>query len=130
MRFLLDTHTFAWAVGDPDRLGAIARVHLSDPKNTLLVSAVCIWEMSIKHHLGKWPEVAPFLDEELYQGFLAQLGAQELPMRASHARLAGQFAVDHRDPFDRMLAAQALLEGVTLISQDPAFKVFPIACEW
>ena len=100
MRYLLDTHTFAWAVGDPTRLGATAHLRLSDPANTLLISAVCIWEMSIKHHLGKWPEVAPFLDDELYKGFLLQLGAQELPIRGSHVRLAGGLEVSHKDPFD------------------------------
>ena len=127
---MLDTHTFAWAIGDPARLGAKARSYLSDSANTLLVSAVCSWEMSIKHHLGRWPEVAPFLDAELYEEFLAQLGARELPIRASHARLAGGLEVSHKDPFDRLLVAQALLEGVTLLSQDPAFRTFPISCEW
>ena len=130
MRYLLDTHTFAWAVGDPTRLGAIARSHLENPANTVLISAVCIWEMSIKHRLGRWPEVTPFLDHELYERFLLQLGARELPIRAAHARLAGGLEAPHKDPFDRMLAAQALLEGVTLLSQDPAFKAFPISCEW
>ncbi len=130
MRYLLDTHTFAWAVGDPDKLGAKARSYLSNPANTLLVSAVCSWEMSIKHHLGKWPEVAPFLDNALYESFLVQLGAQELPIRSAHARLAGKLEIKHKDPFDQMLAAQALLEGVTLLSQDPVFGAFPISCEW
>ena len=130
MRLVLDTHTLAWAVGNPLRLGQASYVLLSDPKNTLLVSPACIWEMSIKHHLGKWPEVAPFLDEELYRSFVSQLGAEELPVRATHARLAGQFEVEHKDPFDRMLVAQTLLEGATLVTQDPAFKAFPVPVLW
>ena len=130
MRYLLDTHTFAWAVGDPTRLGATALLRLSDPVNTLLISAVCIWEMSIKYQLGKWPEVAPFLDDRLYENFLTQLGAQELPIRGAHARLAGGFQAEHKDPLDRMLAAQALLGGVTLLSQDAAFQAFSVSCEW
>lgn len=130
MRLLLDTHTLAWAVGEPKRLGTEARAALEDPQNSLLVSAACIWEMSIKFHLGRWPDVGPFLDEALYRSFLDQLGAEELPMRAPHARLAGQFELPHRDPFDRMLAAQALLEGATLVTQDPAFASFPVSVLW
>ena len=130
MRYLLDTHTFAWAVGDPARLGAKAYLYLSNPANTPLVSAVCSWEMSIKHRSGRWPDVAPFLEHDLYEEFLTQLGAKELSIRSAHARLAGGLEVAHKDPFDRMLAAQALLENVTLLSQDPAFKAFPISCEW
>ena len=99
MRYLLDTHTFAWAVGDPTKLGAKAHLYLSDLANTLLVSAVCSWEMSIKNYLNRWPEVALYLDDELYEGFLLQLSAQELPIRGSHARLAGGLEVSHKDPF-------------------------------
>ena len=130
MRLLLDTHTLAWAVGVPERLGKGAHAALIDPRNTLLVSAACIWEMSIKYHLRKWPDVGAFLDESLYQSFLDQLGAEELPVTAAHARLAGQFNVAHRDPFNRMLAAQTLLKGAALVTQDPAFESFPLQVIW
>lgn len=130
MSFLLDTHTLAWAVGDPSLLGPNALAHLQDPASVLLVSPASIWEMSIKHRAGKWPEVAPFLDDQRFAAFMKRLGASELPIRLPHARLAGQFDVAHKDPFDRLLAAQALLEGVTLLSQDPAFEDFPVACAW
>lgn len=86
--------------------------------------------MSIKYHAGRWPEVAPFLDEQLYAGFAQRLGLQELPVRIPHTRLAGQFKLEHKDPFDRLLAAQALLEGVALVSKDPAFDAFPIHRVW
>ena len=130
MRYLLDTHALAWAVGDPSRLGRRSRELLGDPANDLLVSPASIWEMSIKHRLGKWPEVAPFMDEQLYRQFSRRLGTQELAIRHQHARLAGQFNVPHRGPFDRLLAAQALLEGVPLISKDDNLDCFPITRVW
>ena len=130
MRYLLDTHTLAWAVGDPARLSETAKRYLHDPKNELLVSPVCIWEMSIKHYAGKWPEVAPFMDEARYAEFSRRLNAQELVIRSPHTRLAGQFKVEHKDPFDRLLAAQAVLEGVALISKDTALDQFPVTRVW
>jgi PIN domain nuclease of toxin-antitoxin system len=130
VRYLLDTHTFAWAVGAPELLSERVRALLTDPNTTPLVSAASTWEMSIKHHLGKWPEVAPFLDEGQYRQFLRRLRASELPINHSHARLAGQLTMDHCDPFDRMLAAQALLEGVPLISKDAQLDLFPSARLW
>ena len=130
MRYLLDTHTLAWAVGDPSLLGATAYARIEDEANDLLVSPVSIWEMSIKHHLGRWPEVAPFLDDKRFQQFMVRLGADELAIRVPHARLAGRLDMQHRDPFDRMLAAQALLEGVPVLSKDGVFERFSVAREW
>jgi PIN domain nuclease of toxin-antitoxin system len=129
-RYLLDTHTFAWAVGDASFLSGTVRGLLEDPDNAVLVSAASIWEMSIKHHLGKWPEVAPYFDEELYAGFLSTLRATELPIRHAHARLAGQWAVSQRDPFDRMLAAQAVIEGIPVLSNDVSLDQFSVARLW
>lgn len=130
MRLLLDTHTLAWAVGDPSLLSERAFGLLIDPGNELLVSPASVWEMSIKHHAGKWPEVAPFMDEQQYAGFAQRLGVQELPIRIPHTRLAGQFNVAHKDPFDRLLAAQALLEGVALVSKDPVLDLFTVSRVW
>jgi PIN domain nuclease of toxin-antitoxin system len=130
VRYLLDTHTLAWAVGDPSLVSEEAFALLSDAKNELLVSPVSIWEMSIKHRAGKWPEVTPFMDEQRYAGFVQRLGVQELPIRVPHTRLAGQFNIAHKDPFDRLLAAQALLEGVSLVSKDAALDLFPISRVW
>lgn len=129
-RYLLDTHTFAWAVGEPASLSGPVRTLLEDTNTVVLVSAASIWEMSIKHHLGKWPEVAPFFDDALYAAFLTTLRATELPIRHAHARLAGQWTVPHRDPFDRMLAAQAVLEGVPILSKDPLLDQFPVTRVW
>ena len=117
-------------MGDPSLLGERTHALLLDPNNELLVSPASVWEMSIKHRAGRWPEVAPFMDEQLYAGFARRLGVRELPVRVPHARLAGQFNVDHKDPFDRLLAAQALLEGVMLVSKDAALDLFPITRVW
>ena len=130
MRCLLDTHTFAWAVGAPTQLGERARTLIADSSVSLLVSPASIWEMSIKHALGKWPEVAPFLDDKLFVQLRSRLGLTELPVRIPHTRLAGQFSVSHKDPFDRLLVAQAVLEGLTLLSKDTALDAFPTTRIW
>lgn len=130
MRYLLDTHTLAWAVAAPALLGDVARARIENEANDLLISPITIWEMSIKHHLGRWPDVAPFLDDARFRQFVRRLRAEEIAVRIPHARLAGRFDVDHKDPFDRMLAAQALLEGVPILSKDVALERFPVTREW
>ena len=91
MRYPLDTHAFVWTVGDPTHLSETARTTLNDIRDELLASPVSIWEMSIKHYLGRWPEVAPFMDGALHAQFSRRLGTRELVVRSSHTRLAGQF---------------------------------------
>lgn len=86
--------------------------------------------MSIKRQSGRWPEVAPFLDEQQYAGFAARLRLHEFPVRIPHTRLASQFRLDHKDPFDRLLAAQALLGGVPVVSKDAAFDAFSVNRVW
>jgi PIN domain nuclease of toxin-antitoxin system len=130
MRYLLDTHTLSWAINDPKKLSGPSLQLLENLENQLMVSAVSLWEMSIKHKLGKWPEVAPFMDEQLYVQFLEQLGAEELPVYSGHARLAGQFNMNHKDPFDRLLAAQAVLESIPILSKDAVLDQFPIVRVW
>lgn len=130
MRYLLDTHTFAWAVGDAGLLSEAAVQVLQHRQNQLFVSPASVWEMSIKHKLGKWPEVAPFMDEQLYAHLTRQLGASELLIDHRHTRLAGQLGAVHKDPFDRLLVAQALLENMTLVSKDSALDVFAVERLW
>lgn len=120
MRVLLDTHTFFWAVRDPSRIPAVATELLTDPGNELLVSAVTPWEMGIKVRSGRFPEAAPFL--AAMPRYLGALGASELPITIEHSLVAGQLEWPHRDPFDRMLAAQAILENSVLASADAAFS--------
>lgn len=117
---LLDTHALLWALTDPLRLGSLARAVIENPATRLLVSAATAWELSTKHRLGRLPQADPLL--AAYPRHLARLGAQELPVTSEHALLAGALDWSHRDPFDRMLVAQALLESLPLVSCDSAFS--------
>jgi PIN domain nuclease of toxin-antitoxin system len=120
MKLLLDTHVLLWALGRPDRLSTRSRDLIEDPANELLVSAASAFELSTKHRLGKLPQAGALL--LAYPETLAQLGANELAMLGRHAIVAGRLEWEHRDPFDRMLAAQSILEGVPLVSSDSEFR--------
>ncbi len=128
MRVLLDTHTAAWAIGDAKLLGKQARVLLQAPETIVYYSAVTIFEMSLKYHAGKWFEIKPIIDDP--DTAMQTLGAIELPVYSSHARLAGAFPSSHKDPFDRLLAAQAMLEQMTLLSADPLMDGFGVQRIW
>lgn len=129
-RYLLDTHVFAWAVGDPSKLSKTARKILENPTHQRLLSAASVWEMSIKFSKGKWPEVESFMDEHQFATDLKQLAVEELLISSRHTRLAGLFAQGHQDPFDRLLAAQAILEGMAIVSKDTALDEFPVTRVW
>ncbi|MBA2283646.1 MAG: type II toxin-antitoxin system VapC family toxin [Acidimicrobiia bacterium] len=117
---LLDTHALVWAITDPDRLGDRSRALLEDPKATLYVSAASAWELSTKVRLGRFPEAEPLVAQ--YASLIKDLGAVHLPIEPAHALRAGSLPWAHRDPFDRMLAAQALLEHTVLVTRDDAFR--------
>ena len=125
---LLDTHVLLWALVAPDRLSKRVMRLVSDRDTTLLVSAVSAWEISTKYRLNKLSDAADVVVG--YADHLRRLGADELPMTSVHALTAGAFEVDHRDPFDRMLAAQALHESVPLATTDPSFAGFPCRTIW
>lgn len=127
-RFLLDTHVLLWSLYEPARLSDAARAAIENIKNVRLISAVTAWEISTKIRLGKL-EVARSLFDS-YQDHLVTFQATELPISSRHSLLAGSFDQSHRDPFDRLLAAQALLEGVPLITADAALTHFPISILW
>ncbi len=116
---LLDTHVYVWAVSAPGRLSAAAREAILRTETTLLVSAASAWEMAIKHRAGRWPEAEPLIRQ--HAEVVARLGAHALPITAEHAIRAGGLPWSHTDPFDRVLAAQALVLGATLVSRDAAF---------
>lgn len=116
---LLDTHTLLWALADPPSLGREARQTIEDPSVTLRVSAASAWELATKQRLGRLPQ-ADVIIEGLPQ-HIRRLGAASLPITMEHATLAGRLDWAHRDPFDRMLAAQAMVESMPLISKDAAF---------
>ncbi|MHB1669920.1 type II toxin-antitoxin system VapC family toxin [Thiomonas sp.] len=124
MRLLLDTHIFLWAVLEPERLRPHLRSLLEDPGNALLVSAASAFEIATKHRLGKLSGAAVLLDQ--YALTLRELSASELPITTAHALKAGSWNTPHRDPFDRLLAAQASVEQLPLVSADALMAEFGI----
>ena len=123
MKVLLDTHTVLWSMNEPSLLSDAARTLLLDNTTEVLISAVTPWELSIKHHNGKLPEAAPLLAD--FPLVITSLAAIFLPIGLSHTILSGRLQWTHRDPFDRMLAAQAMTEGATLVSRDKVFDTLP-----
>ncbi|MDR2973904.1 MAG: type II toxin-antitoxin system VapC family toxin [Propionibacteriaceae bacterium] len=123
MRLLLDTHIFLWAVCEPTKLSQRVVDLLTDRDNELVVSAVVPWELAIKFHSGKLPEAEPVLAD--FGSTLLRLGASSLPITHSHTLHAGHLTWAHRDPFDRLLAAIAALEGMPLVSTDEVFDQAP-----
>lgn len=128
MRLLLDTHAFLWWVTDDARLSDPARAAVCDENNPVFVSAASAWEMATKHRLGKLGEAEAAI--ERFAELVAADGFTHLAMSYRHALHAGRYAVEHRDPFDRMLAAQSELEELILVTRDPAFAAFAIRTLW
>jgi PIN domain nuclease of toxin-antitoxin system len=118
-RYLLDTHVLAWWLGDLRQLRPAVRDVIADPSNTILVSTVSVWEMAQKHGRGRWPEIEAFLADA--EAILREERMPVLPLTLAHALAAGALDWAHRDPFDRMLAAQALAEKATLVTADRVF---------
>ena len=116
MRLLLDTHALYWLDTDPDRLSDTALELATDRHNEVYVSAITTWELTIKHRLGRLPNAAPLLNA--YPASLARYGFAELPFSSEHALAESELSSDHKDPFDRALVAQALLEELSLVSRD------------
>ncbi|BDP40081.1 twitching motility protein PilT [Deinococcus aetherius] len=125
MRLLLDTHILLWVTLKPDLLPSSLRARLLDPEHQIILSAVNAWEMSIKHHAGKLPEAAPLLTD--FPAVAASLGAEVLNIMPAHAIRAEALDWAHRDPFDRMLVAQALEEGLRLVTLDESVTSYPQA---
>ena len=116
MRYLLDTHALFWWLYFPELLPAKISEILGNPDARVFASAVSAYEMSYKHHRGRWPEVEPLVGA--FEEVVTAEGFDLLPLSAVHAIRAGSYGPEHRDPFDRMLAAQAVVEGLTLVSKD------------
>jgi PIN domain nuclease of toxin-antitoxin system len=128
MNLLLDTHAIVWVMNDDPRLGKAARAAILSPRNSVFVSAASIWEAATKFRLGKFPQAAILVANP--KKVIAALDLDMLDISVDHARLAGSLVNSHRDPFDRMLAAQGLLESLTLASVDPVFDSFHVPRIW
>lgn len=120
MSLLLDTHTLLWWLAG-EQLSDDVTKRLSDPTELVAVSAVSIWEASVKEAIGKLvvPEPLPVV--------VVDEGFEALPITLEHAQRAGELPNHHRDPFDRMLVAQAQIEGLTIVSRDRVFSQYDVA---
>ena len=122
MKLLLDTHLLLWAAGDPDRLSATARALIGAPENEVWFSAASVWEVAIKSGLGR----ADFqVNPRLLRRGLLDNGYHELPVGSEHAVAIDRLPPLHKDPFDRLLVAQAMVEGITLLTSDAMVAQYP-----
>ena len=122
MKLLLDTHLLIWAAIGSDRLSAKARKSIEDPINELYFSAASLWEIAIKNGLGR----ADFqVDARVLRRALLDNGYQELPITGAHTVAVESLPPIHRDPFDRILVAQATAEGITLLTSDVLVAKYP-----
>lgn len=128
MKVLLDTHALLWAAFSRDLLSPRAQQLIQAPQNEVLVSAASAWEISTKFRLGRLPFATPLVDDFVPR--VTSAGYLLLPISVEHALRAGRLPGDHRDPFDRMLAAQAIHDDLPLISADPKLDCFGVRREW
>jgi PIN domain nuclease of toxin-antitoxin system len=131
VRGLLDTHTLIWASVTPERLGAAATKILQDRANELYVSLVSMWEISVKVSKPKNLLTLPHGWNEKTEDYMAEWGLSWLPIRLDHCRAVGALPWRrHRDPFDRMLIAQAQVEQLSIVTADPDFKKYDVKVVW
>jgi PIN domain nuclease of toxin-antitoxin system len=128
VRLLLDTHALLWWAGGASQLSRPARAAITEEANDVYVSAASAWEIATKHRLGKLDRVGPLLDDLL--GYLDDQDFRDLGIGVRHAQRAGTLPGPHRDPFDRMLIAQAQIEGLTLVSNETVFDRYGVRRLW
>ena len=119
-KYLIDTHILLWWVFDDPKLDSLSREILQKPHNQILVSSASAWEIGTKYRIGKLPEAQELIEN--YAQTLQRARFSELSITNAHALRAGILPIAHRDPFDRMLMAQAQLETLPIITHDPAFQ--------
>ena len=125
MRLLLDTHALIWALAQPRRLPARVAASVRDPENSVCLSAASTWEIAIKSTLGK---ISADVDEIVRAA--RDAGFDELPISVAHTIRVRQLPLHHRDPFDRVLVAQAIEEGLTVVTHDVAFRAYGAPTLW
>jgi len=124
MRLLLDTHAAVAFLEDDPGLGAGAAAGLEDPRNQVLLSAVVVWEIAIKRAIGKLPV------DHRYLSLLLDSGAEPLAISLEHTRAVGELPHHHRDPFDRLLVAQAAAESATIVTDDERIRAYGVPVLW
>ena len=128
MTALLDTHVFLWVVSEPERLSESARKVIKDGTNELVLSVASLWEISIKVRIGKLPLPKP--EDRYLRDHLSRNNVSTLPVEARHVLELMSIPLHHRDPFDRLLIAQSLVEGIPIISADSALKQYSAKVIW
>jgi len=128
MNYLIDTHVLLWWLFDDPKLCAESRAIIKNPAHQIFVSSASAWEIATKYRIGKMPEAKPLIEN--YAAILQQMGFITLSITTAHALKAGSLDINHRDPFDRMLMAQAELEEMPIITYDRefftgAFQIIP-----
>ena len=126
-RILLDTHALIWWLEGGDKLSPAARRAIANPEVVVLVSAASAWEIAIKQHIGKFrlPDLA-----KNFRGKIELEGFVELPISVEHAVMAGGLPGPHKDPFDRLLIAQSLVEDAAVVTRDGRFGEYAVPCIW
>ena len=119
MSYLIDTHILLWWIFDDPKLDTNCRDIIRNPDHTIIVSSVSAWEIATKYRIGKLPEAKQIVEQ--YSDILRQAKFIEMAIATNHALRAGSLPIDHRDPFDRMIMAQAEIENLPVISYDAAF---------
>lgn len=128
MQLLLDTHALLWWLTDDPALGKSARAAIASARNTVLVSAASAWEVTTKVRLGKLSGAAELAAD--FASFIETEGFEPLPISLAHAARAGLLTAAHKDPFDRMLIAQAQAENLALVSNETRFDAFGVCRIW
>ncbi len=128
MKLLLDTHALIWWLAGDEALSRHAREAIANENNGVAVSAASAMEIATKFRIGKLPDAALLAQE--FEAIIAEQGFAELPISVRHARLAGEMNIAHKDPFDRLLIAQALSDDMFLISNEALFDGFSVKRLW
>jgi PIN domain nuclease of toxin-antitoxin system len=128
VNLLLDTHTFLWFIGGSDRLSAAARTLIEEPANQPFLSIASLWEMAIKLSIGKLTLACPF--EDLIPEQMQLNGVQLLNIELAHVTPVTTLPFHHRDPFDRLLISQAIVERMPIVSGDPSFDGYQVTRLW